>query len=98
MKKILLACNAGMSTSLLVEKMKKYAKDNGIDCVIEAMGATAAQKVVGEWDVCLLGPQVRYVLAKMKAASSTPVVVIDTRAYGLMDGAAVMKTALEAME
>ncbi len=97
MKKILLACNLGMSTSLLVERMKTYANKQGIECQIEAMAVSAAQKVVGEWDVCLIGPQVRYTFASMKKASSTPVVVIDTRAYGLMDGEAVMKAAMEAM-
>lgn len=98
MKKILLACNAGMSTSLLVERMKKYAADNNIECEILAMGATHAEKVLDEWDVCLLGPQVRYMLDRMKKASSTPVVVIDTRAYGLMDGEKVMQAALEALK
>ena len=98
MKKILLACNAGMSTSLLVEKMKNYAKEQGIECEILAMGATDAEKVVGQWDVCLLGPQVRYMLARLQKSSDTPVVVIDTRDYGLMDGAKVMQLALNNMK
>lgn len=37
MKKILLACNAGMSTSLLVSYMQKYAKEIGVEVMIEAM-------------------------------------------------------------
>lgn len=95
MKKILLACNAGMSTSLLVERMKKYAADNNIECEILAMGVSQAEKVLNEWDICLLGPQVRYMLNTFVKASTKPVIVIDTRHYGLMDGASVMKTALE---
>ena len=34
--KILLACNAGMSTSLLVQKMRKEAASQGIDATIDA--------------------------------------------------------------
>lgn len=36
MKKILLVCNAGMSTSMLVAKMKKAAQADGVEVSIEA--------------------------------------------------------------
>ena len=36
MVKILLACSAGMSTSLLVNKMQAYAASKNIDASIEA--------------------------------------------------------------
>ena len=36
MKKILLMCNAGMSTSMLVSKMREAAEAQGYDCTIEA--------------------------------------------------------------
>ena len=39
MIKILLACNAGMSTSLLVENMKKAAQEKGLEIEIKAVGA-----------------------------------------------------------
>ena len=37
MKKILLLCAAGMSTSILVNKMKEAANKNGIEVQIEAV-------------------------------------------------------------
>ena len=37
MKKILLVCAAGMSTSLLVNKMKQAAKEMGIEVEIDAL-------------------------------------------------------------
>ena len=95
MKRILLACNEGMSTSLLVERMKKHAKEVGIECEILAMSVNLAEKEVGNWDVCLIGPQVRYKLPALQKASSTPVMVINTKDYGLMDGAKVLSAALE---
>ena len=36
MKKILVCCNSGVSTSLLVAKMKQEAEDRGLDVDIEA--------------------------------------------------------------
>ena len=44
MKQILLVCNAGMSTSMLVKKMQQSAAERGIDVSIEAKSITEAKK------------------------------------------------------
>lgn len=100
MKKILLACNAGMSTSLLVSNMQKYAKEIGIEVMIEAMPVLQAEKSWQDWDIILLGPQVRHVIGKFKETvkDQIPVLVIDMRDYGLMNGKNVLNTALKALE
>ena len=36
MKKIMLCCNAGMSTSLLVQKMQAEVANRGLDIEVEA--------------------------------------------------------------
>ena len=54
--KILLACSAGMSTSLLVTNMKKVADPAD---VIEAHPVRTVPDIIDNWDVLLLGPQVR---------------------------------------
>ena len=46
MKKILLACNAGMSTSLLVTRMQNAAQKEGIEAEISAVGVTEAEKIL----------------------------------------------------
>ncbi len=100
MKKILLACNAGMSTSLLVSNMQKYAKEIGVEVMIEAMPVLQAEKSWQDWDIILLGPQVRHVIGKFKETvkDQIPVLVIDMRDYGLMNGKNVLNTALKALE
>lgn len=100
MKKILLACNAGMSTSLLVSNMQKYAKEIGVEVMIEAMPVLQAEKSWQDWDIILLGPQVRHVIGKFKETvqDQIPVLVIDIRDYGLMNGKNVLNTALKALE
>ena len=100
MKKILLACNAGMSTSLLVNRMQKAAQEKGIEVEIEAMGVRMAEQKLLEWDICLLGPQVRHEIKalQVKAGDAVPVKVIDMKDYGLMNGEKVLTDALKSIE
>lgn len=44
MKKIYLFCNAGMSTSMLVNKMKEAAKSKNINVEIEAYPVATIEK------------------------------------------------------
>lgn len=98
MKKILLVCNAGMSTSMLVAKMKKAAGELRVEVEIEARSLSDAKEAVREADLVLLGPQIRYERSNIqKIAGRIPVEAIDMRDYGLMDGKKVLKHALEVM-
>ena len=54
MKQILLVCNAGMSTSMLVKKMQQSATERGIEVSIEAKSITEAKKNIHEADVILI--------------------------------------------
>ncbi|WP_300383305.1 PTS sugar transporter subunit IIB [Clostridium sp.] len=100
MKRIVLVCSAGMSTSLLVSKMETVAKAKGIDCTINAYGESQLKNHENEIDVLLLGPQVRFLLNKMKEKFTNrniPVEVINTVDYGTMNGEKVLNRALELM-
>ena len=83
---ILLVCAAGMSTSLLVANMKKFADK---ESKINAVAFSELENVIDEYDVVLVGPQLRYKLSNIKKigdAKNKPVDVIDSLAYGRMDG------------
>lgn len=96
MVKILLVCNAGMSTSMLVLKMEKAAQAKGLDVEIQAMPLTDAEKNIQDWDVVMLGPQVRHNLKGLqKIAPEKPIAVIDMRDYGLMNGEKVLDAGLK---
>ena len=56
MEKITLICAAGMSTSLLVTKMKQAAEKNGWSYEIAAYALAEAPQVVPEASIVLLGP------------------------------------------
>src|SRR5690554_5340401 len=92
--KILLVCSAGMSTSLLVTKMEKVAKEKGIDVEIFALSAGEGKKILNDVDLILLGPQVRYMKNEFVKLATVPVSVIDMMAYGRMEGEKVLNDAL----
>ena len=84
-----LFCAAGMSTSILVERMKEAAQKKGKD-------ATIAAYSIRDIDVALLGPQVGFQLEKAKeicASHNVPVEVIAMADYGTANGMAVLKQA-----
>ena len=93
--RIMLACCAGMSTSLVVSKMQEAAKEQGKDYKIWAVEQGQIQEELGNFDVLLLGPQVRHILRKVTkiVGDQAPIAVIDAIAYGRCDGAAVIKQA-----
>lgn len=100
MRKILLACNAGMSTSLLVTRMEEAAKKNNIDVKIAAVPITEAMTHFEGWDIVLLGPQVRHQLKQFetKVNGQIPISVIEMRDYGLMNGDNVLNAALKVID
>ncbi len=97
MKNILLCCAAGMSTSMLVSRMQKYAADQAIDVNINAISINELDAHLTHTDCCLLGPQVKYKLAEVQqklAPLNIPVAVIDIQDYGMMRGDKVLESAL----
>ena len=89
--KILLVCSAGMSTSLLVERMLASAKERPIaDTVIYGKDA----------DAIMLGPQVRFQEDHIRSLfdKTKPIAVIDMKDYGMMNGKKVLQDALDLIE
>lgn len=98
-KTIMLVCSAGMSTSMLVQRMKKAAEADGLDVdVFATAAADADNKLASEpVSVLMLGPQVRFMesqFAAKVAGTNIPMAIIDMRAYGMMDGEKVLRQAL----
>lgn len=98
MKTILLVCNAGMSTSMLVKKMQDAAKTMGVEVEISAKSLTEAKKNLGTPDMILLGPQIHYELKNVQAmAPNLPVEAINMQDYGMMNGKKVLEHALKVL-
>ncbi len=90
--KIMLCCNAGMSTSLLVQKMEKEAASRGDDVTIEARPMGEAMEHIDEADIVVLGPQIGYAKGDFEKAveGRCPVIVIPMVDYGRMNAAKIL--------
>ena len=83
MKRIVLLCAAGMSTSLLVRKIREAAEKKNYECTVNAYAIAEAES---------LGPQVRFQLNNVKdACPGVPVESIDPVLYGQMNGEKVLE-------
>lgn len=97
--KILLVCNAGMSTSMLVARMEKAAVSRGLSIEIQAVPIVQAETIMKDWDIVMLGPQVRHQLRSLQEkANGVPIVVIEMRDYGMMNGDKVLDAALAELD
>lgn len=101
MKRIVLACSAGMSTSLVVTKMEKEVAARGLEYKIYAIPEQDLRDELEQYAqdvvVVLLGPQVRFKLTENKKLTdryNIPIAIIDSVAYGTLNGAKVLDQAL----
>lgn len=97
---ILLCCSAGMSTSMLVKKMRQVAEEKGVEAEIWAIPKAELEENKDKADVILIGPQIRYAINDVKktAGLDKPVDVIDIRDYGTMNGKKVLDFALSKLD
>ena len=97
----LLVCATGMSTSLLVNRMKETAETKEIEFQIEAHPVGQIEKYGEAADDILLGPQVKYMLQTLSDKAATkgiPVQPIDMMDYGMQRGDKVLDYALSLIE
>lgn len=90
MRKIVLVCAGGMSTSILAKRMEEAALAANYEVAVEAFSSAVVDVVAKTADIVLVGPQVRYQLDKIKEQVGCPVALIDMKSYGMMDGEAVI--------
>lgn len=84
--RILICCNAGMSSSILVKNIRVYAEENNIDLVIKALPSSSVSNEVGNWDVCLVAPQLVYAKDRIQSQLQVPVDSIPPLIYATANG------------
>ena len=100
MKKIYLFCSAGMSTSMLANKMQEVANAHNVPVEVKAHPHDKLGEIVknDKPDCILLGPQVKYLYQGTVdhfGSTGIPIAVIDAGDYGMMNGEKVLKTAIK---
>lgn len=86
MKKALIICAAGMSSSLMAKKTTEFLKSKGCEVTVDAVSATEGSKMIesSDFDVFLVSPQTKMYyaqFAEVGAKVNKPVVAIPPQAY-----------------
>ncbi|RYL92727.1 PTS cellobiose transporter subunit IIB [Sporolactobacillus sp. THM7-4] len=86
MKKALIICAAGMSSSLMAKKATDFLKNKGNDIVVDAVSANEGSKMIesSDFDLFLVSPQTKMYYQKLKEAgdrAGKPVVNTPPQAY-----------------
>lgn len=101
MLNIVLACQYGASTGILCENIKLAALEANEEAIVNAYSFTSIGDYIDSADIILLGPQVRFQLNKLiktYADKNVPFMVIDTYAYGMLDGKKVLRDAKQKID
>lgn len=99
--KILLACSMGLSTSLLIEKLKEEGVKRGLDLEVDAVTYQVVNQFVDTTDILLLGPQIRYLVKKFRDDYGEKISVIeamDMSDYALLKADKILDEALAKYE
>lgn len=96
----MLVCAGGMSTSLLMNKMKAEAANRGIEVEIWATSQGDAKNHYDRSDCVLVGPQIRFAAKQMESeiAGRCPIAVIEMADYGSMNGKKILDVAFQMIE
>ena len=90
MKKVLVCCNTGVTTSLLVAKIKSVAEARNLEIEIEASPMATAAAHIAEADIVLLGPQVGYAKEAFEEAGAKNVRVITVDDYATQNAEGIL--------
>ena len=93
---VILCCEWGASTSLLVEKMQKAVKSKNLEIAIQAISVRDldAHLQTGPCDMIMLGPQVGYkfrTLQNRYADIPVKLIKIPSEDYALLNGENVVE-------
>lgn len=88
---IIMLCNLGMSTGMMVKKLEEEAKNRGLKAEVHAYPMVELGDHLEEADAILLGPQIRFALDDIrKQAKEVPVMAIAPQDFGMMNAVNVM--------
>ncbi len=97
MTKVILCCNAGMSTSLFVQKIQKHTAETGTEIDITAIPvADLENHLTEDTNVVALAPQIKFQIDNIAAKTDKPIIVIEMRDYGMMNAEKVLNEILDA--
>lgn len=95
MKKVMLVCNAGMSTGILAKRIEEASEGK---LQVRAYGEAEYADNLEGVELILVGPQLRHQIPTIEKNVTVPVKSIPPQYYGLMDGKGVFKEITKHLE
>ena len=87
--KVMLVCNAGMSTGILAKKIEE-ASEGKLEC--KAYGEAEYLDHMDEgYQLILIGPQIRHLKGQIEESVDIPVDTIPPQYNGIMNGKAIFQ-------
>lgn len=97
--KILLCCAGGLSSSVVMKKIRKYAEEIGEEVIIDAVGVGEVAGKAENYDVVLTAPQVRNRFNSIKEDAGTiPVAAMNPQDYAIGNAANIVKQVKEILK
>lgn len=94
MRRIVLLCSAGVSTSMLVRRLEAEAARLGYECSISFFPISEANEAAGFADALLLAPQAAHMLAELRVkCPNVPIAAIPQEMYGSADAEKILDLA-----
>lgn len=82
--KILLVCAGGLSSSIVMKKVRRYGEEIGEDIVIEAVGVADCEEEAQKGYHCVLtAPQVRNRFKELQKMVSIPIEAMAPQDYAI---------------
>ncbi len=95
MKKLYIFCSAGMSSSLLADKMQKYANEKNLDIEVKFFPESKIRDNIKLADIALLSPQVKYLQKGLKDNyAEKNIYLIEMMDYGLVNAESILNKCL----
>lgn len=99
--RILLVCFGGWSSSILAKRIEKGLAARGITTTIPTAAVETGMAQIANYDVLLVAPQVRHMVAAVKQAAAKvnkPVLEISMQEYAAPDPRTLIDRILQAVE
>lgn len=96
--KILFVCAGGLSTSIIMKKINKYAVETGEDITVDAVGVGEVEDVWSKYDCILTAPQIRNRVNEIKEEVQIPVGSMAPQDYAIGNAENIIKLAKSLFE
>jgi PTS system cellobiose-specific IIB component len=95
MKKLYIFCSAGMSSSLLADKMQKFANEKKLGVEVKFFPESQIRDNIKLADIALLSPQVKYLQKGLEQNyANKNIYLIEMMDYGLLNAESILNKCL----